>query len=59
MAPVVAHLLCMFFVQFDFGPRGGDIHVARGPFAFLSKSADGKMQRLVPGEVRSQGLQFF
>ena len=41
-----------FCVQFDFGPRGGDIHVARGPFAFLSKSADGKMQRLVPGEVR-------
>lgn len=45
-------LLCCDLLQFDFGPRGGDIHVARGPFAFLSKSADGKMQRLVPGEVR-------
>lgn len=43
-------------LQFDFGPRGGDIHVANGPFAFLSKSADGKMQRLVPGEVRERRL---
>lgn len=54
----ICHYLAVFkqrdgsLVQFDFGPRGGDIHVARGPFAFLSKSADGKMQRLVPGEVR-------
>lgn len=54
----ICHYLAVFkqrdgsLVQFDFGPRGGDIHVAQGPFAFLSKSADGKMQRLVPGEVR-------
>lgn len=54
----ICHYLAVFkqrdgsLVQFDFGPRGGDIHVSRGPFAFLSKSADGKMQRLVPGEVR-------
>lgn len=57
----VCHYLAVFkqrdgsLVQFDFGPRGGDIHVAQGPFAFLSKSADGKMQRLVPGEVRCGG----
>ncbi|PRW32493.1 hypothetical protein C2E21_8371 [Chlorella sorokiniana] len=58
----LCHYLAVFkqkdgsLVQFDFGPRGGDIHVARGPFAFLSKSADGKMQRLVPGEVRERRL---
>ncbi|KAL4421238.1 hypothetical protein ABPG75_010529 [Micractinium tetrahymenae] len=58
----ICHYLAVFkqrdgsLVQFDFGPRGGDIHVARGPFAFLSKSADGKMQRLVPGEVRERRL---
>lgn len=58
----ICHYLAVFkqrdgsLVQFDFGPRGGDIHVAQGPFAFLSKSADGKMQRLVPGEVRERRL---
>lgn len=30
--------------------------MARGPFAFLSKSADGKMARHVPGEVRERRL---
>ena len=58
----ICHYLAVFkqrdgsLVQFDFGPQGGDIHVARGPFAFLSKSADGKMQRMVPGEVRERAL---
>lgn len=58
----ICHYLAVFklrdgsLVQFDFGPRGGDIHVAQGPFAFLSKSADGKMRRLVPGEVRERRL---
>jgi hypothetical protein len=58
----ICHYLAVFkqrdgsLVQFDFGPRGGDIHVARGPFAFLSKSADGKMRRHVPGEVRERRL---
>lgn len=58
----ICHYLAVFkqrdgsLVQFDFGPRGGDIHVAHGPFAFLSKSADGKMRRHVPGEVRERRL---
>lgn len=59
----ICHYLAVFkqrdgsLVQFDFGPRGGgDIHVAQGPFAFLSKSTGGKMQRLVPGEVRERRL---
>lgn len=60
----ICHYLAVFrqkdgsLVQFDFGPRGGDIHVAasNGPFAFLSKSADGKMARHVPGEVRERRL---
>lgn len=58
----ICHYLAVFkqkdgsLVQFDFGPRGGDIHVAQGPFAFLSKSTDGKLRRLVPGEVREKRL---
>ena len=57
----ICHYLAVFkqrdgsLVQFDFGPAGGDIHVpARGPFAFLSKSAGGKLQRML-GSLAGQG----
>ena len=40
-------------VQFDFGPKGGDIHVARGPFArLLSKQPVPGRAKVAPGEVR-------
>lgn len=40
--------------QFDFGPEGGDIHVARGPFAALLSKDRGA--RSVAGQVRESRL---
>lgn len=46
-------------VQFDFGPKGGDIHVARGPFAAIlskTRTAQGPGSAAV-GEVRENQVR--
>lgn len=44
-------------VQFDFGPKGGDIHVARGPFARLLSKSRGSPRRVAVGEVRENQVR--
>ena len=56
----ICHFLTIFRArdgslhQFDFGPQGGDIHVARGPFAALLSKDRGACAVL--GEVRERRL---
>ena len=59
----VCHFLTVFRTrdgalhQFDFGPQGGDIHVAQGPLAgMFNKSKEARRSRSVVGQVRERRL---
>lgn len=60
----ICHYMTVFkqpdgsLVQFDFGPKGGDIHVARGPFArLLSKQPLPGRSKVALGEVRENQVR--
>lgn len=59
----ICHYMTVFrtsdgsFVQFDFGPSvGGDIHLARGPFARLFSKTQRPGARRIQGKVRESSL---